>query len=164
MPTPNTHISQLLTCVVTLQITIETTFTSLTIREVTAATAGTYSVVARNLGGEARTSCVLDTTAAVAARKAPPAMQPRIMQPLQNKDAMEGSSARLDCVIVGQPEPEVSRHQAKLFRNCYVILLKSWTCQQLISRLRLIVYRRIRGREVTAAIEQCRLDIRKFLF
>ncbi|KAK2143985.1 hypothetical protein NP493_4345g00004, partial [Ridgeia piscesae] len=46
--------------------------------------------LARNLGGEARTSCVLDTTAAIAARKAPPAMQPRIMQPLQNKDAMGG--------------------------------------------------------------------------
>ena len=34
-------------------------------------------------------------------------MPPRIMNPLQNKEAMEGSSARLDCVIVGQPEPEV---------------------------------------------------------
>lgn len=34
-------------------------------------------------------------------------MAPRIQLPLKDVDIVEGASTRLDCVIVGQPEPEV---------------------------------------------------------
>lgn len=33
---------------------------------------------------------------------------PKFQLPLQNLKIQEGRSARLDCVIVGQPEPEVN--------------------------------------------------------
>ena len=33
--------------------------------------------------------------------------QPKIRLPLKDLNIVEGASARLDCVIIGQPEPEV---------------------------------------------------------
>ena len=35
--------------------------------------------------------------------------KPRFTQPLQDREVLEGNRARLDCVIVAHPEPEV-RH------------------------------------------------------
>ena len=34
--------------------------------------------------------------------------KPRFIQPLQDREVLEGNRARLDCVIVAHPEPEVS--------------------------------------------------------
>ena len=109
------------------QVVVESTYTTLTIREVYAEHVGTYVVVARNVGGETRTSCQLTVaglhssrrdaqpvaapapaTAAAPVATGPAAVTPCFTQPLQNKDVTEGKKARLDCIIVGQPEPEVS--------------------------------------------------------
>lgn len=39
---------------------------------------------------------------------APPPLEPRVKMSLINQQVHEGQTARLDCIIVGQPEPEVS--------------------------------------------------------
>ena len=84
--------------------------TALEINEVYPEDAGTYTVVARNLGGETRTSCVLSIEGMFSEKEASDAepTKPRFVQGLKNKEVMEGNRARLDCVIVAQPEPEVS--------------------------------------------------------
>lgn len=93
--------------------------------------AGRYEVLARNPAGEARAECLVavkvrplpsDTSdseppAAVAKKLAATAMEPkapRIQLPLKDLVIQESAGARLDCVIVGQPEPEV-RRSAELF-------------------------------------------------
>ena len=88
--------------------------TSLEIREVFPEDAGTYVVIAKNLGGESRTSCLLSIEGAAIINgelpltgAAPPA-RPIFIQPLQNKEVQEGSRAHLMCVVSGQPKPEVS--------------------------------------------------------
>ena len=77
--------------------------------------AGTYVVIAKNLGGETRTSCLLTLEGAAAAvngEVAPVGVgapsRPIFIQPLQNKEVQEGSRAHLMCVVSGLPKPEVS--------------------------------------------------------
>ncbi|XP_031789486.1 uncharacterized protein LOC100679567 isoform X4 [Nasonia vitripennis] len=83
--------------------------------------AGRYEVTARNAAGEATAGCDVavkvrplpsDTSDSEAVKPAlvkrdmePKA--PRIQLPLRDLSINEGASARLDCIIVGQPEPEV---------------------------------------------------------
>ena len=98
-----------------LQIIVEADRTSLEIREVFPEDAGTYVVIAKNLGGESRTSCLLTLEGAptingelpLTGAEAP--SRPIFIQPLQNKEVQEGSRAHLMCVVSGQPKPEVSR-------------------------------------------------------
>ena len=93
------------------QITIEPTKTTLEISEVYAEDSGTYTVVARNMGGETRSSCLLTIEGMFSASEADMVdaepMKPRFTQPLKNKVVMEGSRTRMDCVVVANPEPEV---------------------------------------------------------
>jgi len=95
---------------------VEADRTSLEIREVFPEDAGTYVVIAKNLGGESRTSCLLTlegpTPAVVNGElaDAAAAARPVFIQPLQNKEVQEGSRAHLMCVVTGQPKPEVSPH------------------------------------------------------
>jgi len=96
---------------------VEADQASLEIREVYPEDAGTYVVIARNLGGESRTSCLLSiegavvngdlTAGAYAGLGAPTPVAPIFIQPLQNKEVQEGSRAHLMCVISAQPKPEV---------------------------------------------------------
>jgi len=87
--------------------------TSLDIREVFAEDCGNYTVIARNLGGEARTSCQLslveapaiDAAAVRAGARRP--VKPLFAQPLENRSVLEGNHTRLECVITGYPEPQV---------------------------------------------------------
>ncbi|XP_012286354.1 titin [Orussus abietinus] len=65
--------------------------------------AGGYEVVARNSAGEASSRCNLIVEVAEMLEVRPPVVQ----VPLQDLQVLEGRTARLDCVIVGQPEPEV---------------------------------------------------------
>lgn len=57
--------------------------------------------------GEARSSCKL------LVRDVPPTnggfanSPPVITQPLKSKESIEGSKVRVDCTILGRPEPEV---------------------------------------------------------
>ena len=90
---------------------VEANYTALEITEVYPEDAGTFSVLAKNIGGETRTSCVLVVEGMFSTTTEPEEVvepqAPKFVQPLKNKDVMEGSRARLDCVITGQPEPEV---------------------------------------------------------
>jgi len=87
--------------------------TSLDIREVFSEDCGTYTVIAKNLGGEAQTSChlslvevpVVDAAALRAGAKRP--VQPLFVQPLENRTVLEGNHTRLECVVTGYPEPQV---------------------------------------------------------
>ena len=98
-----------------VQIIVEADRTSLEIREVFPEDAGTYVVIAKNVGGESRTSCLLTLEGAttlingelpLTGAEAP--SRPIFIQPLQNKEVQEGSRAHLMCVVHGQPKPEVS--------------------------------------------------------
>ncbi|CAG9864548.1 unnamed protein product [Phyllotreta striolata] len=76
--------------------------------------AGAYAVTATNVAGEAATSCSVsvkgrlptETSDSEIASDMEP-VKPSIQLPLSNAAAAEGARVRLDCVIVGQPEPEV---------------------------------------------------------
>lgn len=76
--------------------------------------AGVYIVTARNLAGEAYSSCNVtvkgrlpnETSDSEIPSDIEP-VKPAVQLPLKNTTVFEGKSARLDCVIVGQPEPEV---------------------------------------------------------
>lgn len=76
--------------------------------------AGTYVVNAKNTAGEATSSCSVsvkgrlptETSDSELASDMEP-VKPSIQLPLANVTIVEGNRVRLDCVIVGQPEPEV---------------------------------------------------------
>lgn len=94
-----------------MQIIIGDNFTLLEIKEVFADDCGTYSVSAKNIGGEAHTSCLValstyHTSAQVQVSKAPE--KPRFVVPLQATETREGDRVKLECVVVGCPTPEVS--------------------------------------------------------
>jgi len=95
------------------QIAVNSGVTTLDIREVFSEDCGSYSVIARNMGGEARTSARLslveapavDTAAVRAGARRP--VQPLFVQPLESRSVLEGNHTRLECVVTGYPEPEV---------------------------------------------------------
>lgn len=90
--------------------------TSLVISEAFAKDAGCYTVVAKNEAGEATVSCNVsvkgrlphETSDSEFACSDMEPVVPKIQMPLKDLKVQEGLSVRLDCVIVGQPEPEVS--------------------------------------------------------
>lgn len=76
--------------------------------------AGTYVVKASNIAGEATSACSVsvkgrlptETSDSELASDMEP-VKPSIQVPLADVTVLEGNRIRLDCVIVGQPEPEV---------------------------------------------------------
>lgn len=76
--------------------------------------AGTYVVTATNIAGEATSACNVsvkgrlptETSDSELASDMEP-IKPSIQLPLKDISVTEGKRVRLDCVIVGQPEPEV---------------------------------------------------------
>lgn len=76
--------------------------------------AGVYIVTAKNLAGEAYSSCNVsvkgrlpnETSDSELASDMEP-VKPSVQLPLKNLSVFEGKPVRLDCVIVAQPEPEV---------------------------------------------------------
>ncbi|XP_043525681.1 uncharacterized protein LOC122536948 isoform X2 [Frieseomelitta varia] len=88
--------------------------TSLVIAEAFAKDAGCYTVVAKNNAGEATVSCNVsvkgrlphETSDSEFAGSDMEPVVPKIQMPLKDLKVQEGLSVRLDCVIVGQPEPE----------------------------------------------------------
>lgn len=77
--------------------------------------AGTYTITAKNLAGEAYTTCHVsvkgrlpnETSDSEMASDSDP-IKPSVQLPLKDViTVFEGKPARLDCIIVGQPEPEV---------------------------------------------------------
>lgn len=91
---------------------VEGSRASLLIAEAFPRHAGVYRVTATNLAGS------VSTEAQVAVKGRPPEAEdmpvdveptkPSIHLPLKDLSVFEGKKVRLDCVIVGQPEPEVS--------------------------------------------------------
>ncbi|KAF8795362.1 Muscle M-line assembly protein unc-89 like protein [Argiope bruennichi] len=77
-------------------------------------TPGTYTVIARNKSGEAVSNCnvsvkgrlPLETSDSEIASDIEPA-KPQVKQHLEDQTVVEGNKVRMDCIIVGQPEPEV---------------------------------------------------------
>lgn len=75
---------------------------------------GIYIVTARNLAGESFSSCNVtvkgrlpnETSDSEIASDMEP-IKPSVQLPLKDITISEGKSTRLDCVIIGQPEPEV---------------------------------------------------------
>lgn len=76
--------------------------------------AGVYVLTARNLAGEAHSQCNVsvkgrlpnETSDSEMASDMEP-VKPAVQLQLKDTAVFEGKSVRLDCVIVGQPEPEV---------------------------------------------------------
>ncbi|XP_020714421.1 titin homolog isoform X4 [Ceratitis capitata] len=76
--------------------------------------AGVYVLTAKNLAGEAYSSCNVvvkgrlpnETSDSEMASDMEP-IKPSVQLPLKDVSIFEGKPVRLDCVIVGQPEPEV---------------------------------------------------------
>jgi hypothetical protein len=82
--------------------------------------AGVYVVSAKNIAGEATSSCNVsvkgrlptETSDSELASDMEP-IKPAIQLPLKDISVFEGKRVRLDCIIVGQPEPEVSYSHQK---------------------------------------------------
>lgn len=76
--------------------------------------AGLYTLVASNAAGETSCSCYVsvkgllpcETSDSEIPSDAEP-VRPSISSPLTDRVVKEGAEAVLECVIVGQPEPEV---------------------------------------------------------
>ncbi|XP_014485705.1 PREDICTED: uncharacterized protein LOC106750117 isoform X2 [Dinoponera quadriceps] len=89
--------------------------TSLIITEAFPKDAGCYTVTAKNDAGEAIISCTVsvkgrlphETNDSDLVCSDTEPIVPKFQLPLRDLKIQEGRSARLDCVIVGQPEPEV---------------------------------------------------------
>ncbi|CAL4066271.1 unnamed protein product, partial [Meganyctiphanes norvegica] len=78
--------------------------------------AGSYTAVAKNTAGEAQTSCSVSVKGRIPTETSDSELasdidvdpvKPSVHQALKDMSVKEGKSARLDCVIIGQPEPEV---------------------------------------------------------
>ncbi|XP_067120871.1 titin [Centruroides vittatus] len=76
--------------------------------------AGTYSLVASNEVGETSSSCLVSVKGRLPLETSDSEMasdfellKPDVRLHLQNQTVIEGNPIRLDCVIIGQPEPEV---------------------------------------------------------
>ena len=124
--------------------------TSLDIREVFSEDCGTYTVVAKNMGGEARTTCHLSLVEAPAAYVTPARVaakrpvKPLFVQPLESRTVLQGNHIRLECVITGYPEPEViltslssvksksnqNRFYQRVIKNDYIVSLVLYTRTQ----------------------------------
>ncbi|XP_066996542.2 titin isoform X1 [Anabrus simplex] len=97
-----------------LKLNYEHKKASLVISEAFPKDAGTYVVAAKNLAGEATCTCNVsvkgrlptETSDSELASDMEP-IKPAIQLPLKDISVFEGKKVRLDCVIIGQPEPEV---------------------------------------------------------
>lgn len=109
----NIHVSKTYTDIF-FQLHFEENKATLIIYEAFPKDAGTYLVSAKNIAGEKTSSCSVsvkgrlpnETSDSEIASDMEP-VKPSIQLPLANINVQEGNRVRLDCVIVGQPEPEV---------------------------------------------------------
>ena len=76
---------------------------TLTIPDATANSSGIYRVTASNVAGETSTECFVTVEEPTVERL----IEPSFQLPLKDISVFEGKPVRLDCVIVGHPEPEV---------------------------------------------------------
>ncbi|GFT67998.1 hypothetical protein NPIL_385641 [Nephila pilipes] len=96
------------------KLSFDGTNVTLVITEAFPKDAGMYTVNARNKAGEATSNCnvsvkgrlPLETSDSEIASDIEPA-KPQVKQHLEDQTVVEGKKVRMDCIIVGQPEPEV---------------------------------------------------------
>lgn len=74
--------------------------------EASANCSGIYRLTARNVAGEASTECFVTVEDFLETPKQG-TIKPSVQVPLKDISVFEGKPVRLDCIIVGQPEPEV---------------------------------------------------------
>ena len=92
---------------------MEENFTALEIHEVFSEDCGNYTATAKNLGGEARTTCLLSLVGVLpTAPSDGTGKRPEFIQRLQRCDVLEGNRAKLECVVTGVPEPEVMTYDS----------------------------------------------------
>lgn len=97
-----------------MQLQYENSRATLIINEAFLKDAGVYIIKAVNLAGEASCACNVsvkgrlpnETSDSELASDMEP-IKPSVHLPLKNLNITEGTAIRLDCIIVGQPEPEV---------------------------------------------------------
>ena len=97
-----------------MKITTQNKTTTLLINGVYPEDMGTYSVVARNMGGEARTSCSLrvegiEPSQASRNMASKSGHAPLIKMGLKSQQVKEGNRAKLECTVTAHPPPEVSQ-------------------------------------------------------
>lgn len=85
---------------------------TLTIPEASTDRSGIYRLTARNVAGEVSTECYVTVEDIVvvpieAPKQESRLIKPSVQLPLKDISVFEGKPVRLDCIIVGQPEPEV---------------------------------------------------------
>nr|XP_006823021.1 PREDICTED: titin-like [Saccoglossus kowalevskii] len=80
---------------------------SLVIREALPEDSGVYKVVAKNNLGEDSSQARLTVEEPFTTDSDMEQVPPTFIQPLRDQEFVEGKRARLDCIIVGTPEPEV---------------------------------------------------------
>lgn len=105
------------------QIQTDAGRSNLFINEATLEDAGCYSVTAKNKLGETTVSCNVsvksilpaeEKSCEILSRNDIEPIVPKIQLPLKDVQVQESCTTRLDCVIVGQPEPEVYHSRIKL--------------------------------------------------
>ncbi|CRL08293.1 CLUMA_CG021374, isoform B [Clunio marinus] len=80
---------------------------TLTIPKATTKSSGIYRLTANNIAGEASTECYVTVEKPIVINKEVEAIKPSVQLPLKDISVFEGKPLRLDCIIVGHPEPEV---------------------------------------------------------
>lgn len=64
-------------------------------------------VMAKNVGGEARNTCHVTVEGSRQPGRDVQTRAPQFVEPLKNKEVVEGSRTKLDCVCIALPDPEV---------------------------------------------------------
>jgi hypothetical protein len=100
--------------------------------------AGVYVVLAKNIAGEATSSCNVsvkgrlptETSDSELASDMEP-VKPAVQLSLKDVSVFEGQQVRLECIIVGQPEPEVLCRVMSVRSTATVLTLTTqinWHC------------------------------------
>lgn len=86
---------------------------TLSVPEVSSNNSGIYRLTAKNVAGEAYTECFVtvednfEPVEVSTKQEGSGNIQPSVQLPLKDISVFEGKPVRLDCIIVGHPEPEV---------------------------------------------------------
>lgn len=82
---------------------------TLTIPEASIKCSGIYRLTARNVAGEASTESyvTVEDIVEVPKKEESGTVRPSVQLPLKDISVFEGKPVRLDCIIIGHPEPEV---------------------------------------------------------
>lgn len=102
----------------------------LTILEAFPKDAGTYNMQATNSAGTVSGTCTVSVKGRLPAETSDSELasdleptKPSVPMQLKDTVVVEGEKVRLDCIIVGQPEPEVA-----IYYYMYIIFMENHLC------------------------------------